>query len=39
MKERVAILLGFMNDQRNILFRIFDQLINMEPLDENKTIH
>ncbi|MFW5766997.1 MAG: hypothetical protein ACOCXO_01390 [Bacteroidota bacterium] len=39
MKERIAILLGFMNDQRNILFRIFDQLINMEPLDENKTIH
>ncbi len=39
MKERIAILLGYMDDQRSIISRIFGQIKHMEPLDENKTIH
>ncbi len=39
MKERIAILLGYLNNQRSTISGIFDKLKSINPLDEHKIIH
>jgi hypothetical protein len=39
MKERIAILLGYMDNQRAGINAIFDKLEALKPLDESQTIH
>ncbi len=39
MKERIAILLGYLKDQRSTIAEIFDKLKSINHLDEHKIIH
>lgn len=39
MKERIAILLGYLQGQRSTIAGIFDKLITLDSLDEHKMIH
>ena len=39
MKDRIAILIGYMNDQRSTISKISDKLQSLQPLDEHKMVH
>jgi hypothetical protein len=39
MKERIAILMGYLDDQRSIINAIFDKVESLKPLDESHLVH
>ncbi len=39
MKERIAILLGYIESQRAVIHAIYDRIETLKPLDESQTIH
>jgi hypothetical protein len=39
MKERIAILMGYLENQRSTISRISDKLKSLDPMDEHKMIH
>ncbi len=39
MKERIAILLGYMENQRAVINTIYDKIEALKPLDESQIVH
>jgi len=39
MEERIAIMLGFLDNQRATINAIFDKMESIKPLDENQMVH